>query len=322
MEDDRRRRRHDRARSPQARRVNHCHARERRERAGARRCPVRGFCRGSVPALRTQLEAADAGGQPELSEESDSAVFRRAADFGDHEGGCAELVFLPAREAGGRRPVGPGPFGHLAPGGGLRSSPRREQSLREHPTLPAPRPRALPVEGGTGPACSRAGGTRGRCPRQGSDHPASHSHRLPQGGGARSGVAGLPRGQAVSARQQDRAADGLAFGAGPQAARRVAPQGCLHLLWRASLRRVMRSRALRCGPGTFRRSVAALPHDPDSRTISGLDRRPEDRDAFASIPRAVATGPRQASDGRRAIKRRWFRQNLPDRTLAPDAKGR
>ena len=210
MEDDRRRGLHDRARSPQACGFGSLRSQQRRQDAGtlARRRSVRGCRRRGLPAVRTPLEVADAGGEPGLSEEADPALFP-GARISDITREDVQSWFSSL---------------HATPVAADRSRPRsfRSSCARQRSTAIVPRA-AIPAStsGAIGAAaasasCHRRNSAgsqpcwRNASPRQGSDHPASHSHRLPQERSARTGVAGLPRGQAVSAGQQGRSAPGVA----------------------------------------------------------------------------------------------------------------
>ena len=162
LEDRRRRSDHERERSTVARRANDRRDPARRGSAPrSRRDPLRGRRRDRVRALRGSLEAANAGGEPVLSEKPDPAPLPGKASRRHRPARCPRLVRLAARDAGRRRPVHAGALRHHEGGGSHGSSARGLQPLPGHPALPPQGARALPVGRRDAPAVREAVGACG-----------------------------------------------------------------------------------------------------------------------------------------------------------------
>ena len=146
LEDRRRRSDHERERSTVARRANDRRDPARRGSAPrSRRDPLRGYRRDRVRALRGSLEAANAGGEPVLSEKPDPAPFRGPRDRRHRSAGCPGLVRFSPRDACRGGQIHAGALRHHEPGGSHGSSAGGLQPLPGHPALPPQGAGALPV---------------------------------------------------------------------------------------------------------------------------------------------------------------------------------
>ena len=119
--------------------------------------PVRGRRGGCFPPLCPKLEAGHACGQSRVPEEPDPSTVPGTADRRHHGQGSPAMVRLPPLHSRRRRPGDAGPVGDHAGSRKPRIPPGRKQSVPEHPAVPAPWPRTVPLPGGNQQARHGAG---------------------------------------------------------------------------------------------------------------------------------------------------------------------